>query len=117
MTYDQDVQVVVPTIERALCGAVMVIGSVPDGARLPPETFSAEATRTIWEAILAVSGDGPFDCLAVVHHLAQNHRLDRAGGWAAVTLCLDDQCADLVNQYARILRDEARIRRARRAKR
>ena len=81
--------------------------------RLQPEDFYREAHGLIFQAMLDLHTVGePVDALTLVEHLKQAGLLERVGGRAAVDLLAGSVPAvGNVRQYARIVRENAMLRR------
>ena len=85
--------------------------------RLHPEDFYREAHGIIFAAMLDLHNGGePVDALTLVEHLKQAGQLEAAGGRAAIDLLAASVPAvGHVRQYARIVRENAMLRRLLRA--
>ena len=85
--------------------------------RLQPEDFYREAHGLIFQAMLDLHTVGePVDALTLVEHLKQAGLLENVGGRAAVDLLAGSVPAvGNVRQYARIVRENAMLRRLLRA--
>jgi replicative DNA helicase len=85
--------------------------------RLHPEDFYREAHGIVFAAMLELHNGGePVDALTLVEHLKQAGQLEAAGGRAAIDLLASSVPAvGHVRQYARIVRENAMLRRLLRA--
>ncbi|HWT23946.1 MAG TPA: replicative DNA helicase [Solirubrobacteraceae bacterium] len=107
--------------EQSVLGAVLLSDtSLPAliiDERLRPEDFYREAHAVIFAAMLELHGGGQnVDALTLVEHLKQSGRLDAVGGRATVDLLAASVPAvGHLRQYARIVRDNAMLRRLLRA--
>jgi replicative DNA helicase len=107
--------------EQSVLGAVLLsdtaLPALIIDERLQPEDFYREAHGLIFQAMLDLHTVGePVDALTLVEHLKQAGLLERAGGRAAVDLLAGSVPAvGNVRQYARIVRDNAMLRRLLRA--
>jgi replicative DNA helicase len=107
--------------ERSVLGAVLLsdtaLPALIIDERLHPEDFYREAHGEIYAAMLDLHNLGePVDALTLVEHLKQAGRLDAVGGHAAVDLLAASVPAvGNVRQYARIVRENAMLRRLLRA--
>jgi replicative DNA helicase len=99
--------------EREALGAVLLgDGGLDEVAPLlSPDDFYRASHRTIFEAILRLSGRGaPTDLVAVEEELRRAGELDRVGGFEALAEILDGcpgganaaHCASIVRQKARV---------------
>ena len=99
-------------IERALLGSVMTVGLIP---KLPPrpEDFVSYPNGLIWRAVLSVAarGDSP-NMILVAHELDSTEMMERAGGAAYVSMMLDSCDCSEIATYARLVREEALIRKS-----
>ena len=107
--------------EQSVLGAVLLsdtaLPALIIDERLQPEDFYREAHGSIFQAMLDLHTVGePVDALTLVEHLKQAGLLDRVGGRAAVDLLAGSVPAvGNVRQYARIVRENAMLRRLLRA--
>jgi replicative DNA helicase len=107
--------------EQSVLGAVLLSDTalpaliIDEG--LHPEDFYREAHGLMFQAMLDLhSGGEPVDALTLAEHLKQTGRLEAAGGRAAVDLLAASVPAvGNLRQYARIVRDNAMLRRLLRA--
>ena len=102
-------------VERALLGAVMIVGLVPPN--LPAvDDFMSESHRIIWQAILAVTARAQSpDLVLVGYELAKTDTEQRAGGSAYVSMLVDRvPCVDSIPVYARLVKEAARMRKFKR---
>jgi replicative DNA helicase len=103
--------------EQSVLGAVLLsdtaLPALIIDERLQPEDFYREAHGLIFQAMLDLHTVGePVDALTLVEHLKQSGLLDRVGGRAAVDLLAGSVPAvGNVRQYARIVRENAMLRR------
>src|SRR3954449_5898326 len=103
--------------EQSVLGAVLLsdtaLPALIIDERLHPEDFYREAHGHIYQAMLDLNALGePVDALTLVEHLKQAGRLDAVGGRAAVDLLAASVPAvGNVRQYARIVRENAMLRR------
>ena len=103
--------------EQSVLGAVLLsdtaLPALIIDERLQPEDFYREAHGLIFKAMLDLHTVGePVDALTLVEHLKQSGLLDRVGGRAAVDLLAGSVPAvGNVRQYARIVRENAMLRR------
>ena len=103
--------------EQSVLGAVLLSDtSLPAliiDERLQPGDFYRESHGRIFAAMLELHGAGePIDALTLVEHLKQNGQLDAVGGRATVDLLAGSVPAvGNVRQYARIVRENAMLRR------
>jgi replicative DNA helicase len=103
--------------EQSVLGAVLLsdtaLPALIIDERLRPEDFYREAHGHIYQAMLDLNVIGePVDALTLVEHLKQTGRLDAVGGRAAVELLAGSVPAvGNVRQYARIVRENAMLRR------
>jgi replicative DNA helicase len=103
--------------EQSVLGAVLLsdtaLPALIIDERLQPEDFYREAHGLIFQAMLDLHTVGePVDALTLVEHLKQSGLLDRVGGRAAVDLLAGSVPAvGHVRQYARIVRENAMLRR------
>jgi replicative DNA helicase len=107
--------------EQAVLGAVLLsdtaLPSLIIDENLHPEDFYREAHALIFQAMLALHNKGePVDVLTLAEHLKQEGELDRVGGQGAIDL-LSGPVPGLANvrAYARIVRENAMLRRLLRA--
>src|ERR687892_2896175 len=107
--------------EQSVLGAVLLsdtaLPALIIDERLQPEDFYRESHGLIFKAMLDLHTLGePVDVLTLVEHLKQAGQLDSVGGRAAVDLLAGSVPAvGNVRQYARIVRDNAMLRRLLRA--
>jgi replicative DNA helicase len=107
--------------EQSVLGAVLLsdtaLPALIIDERLHPEDFYREAHGTVFAAMLDLHNGGePVDALTLVEHLKQAGRLEEAGGRAAIDLLASSVPAvGHVRQYARIVRENAMLRRLLRA--
>jgi replicative DNA helicase len=107
--------------EQSVLGAVLLsdtaLPALIIDERLQPEDFYRESHGRIYRAMLDLHTLGePVDALTLVEHLKQEGELDAVGGRAAVDLLAGSVPAvGNVRQYARIVRDNAMLRRLLRA--
>ncbi|MEA2311115.1 MAG: replicative helicase [Solirubrobacteraceae bacterium] len=107
--------------EQSVLGAVLLsdtaLPALIIDERIQPADFYRESHGTIFNAMLELHGAGePVDALTLVEHLKQNGQLDGVGGRATVDLLAGSVPAvGNVRQYARIVRDNAMLRRLLRA--
>ncbi|MDA0181077.1 replicative DNA helicase [Solirubrobacter phytolaccae] len=103
--------------EQSVLGAVLMSESVLPALiideRLTARDFYRASHGRIYEAMLDLNNSGsPIDVLTVVEHLKQAGDLDEVGGAAAVELLSGSVPAlGNVRQYARIVRENAMLRR------
>ena len=103
--------------EQSVLGAVLLsdtaLPALIIDERLQPEDFYREAHGLIFQAMLDLHTVGePVDALTLVEHLKQAGLLDRVGGRATVDLLAGSVPAvGNVRQYARIVRENAMLRR------
>jgi replicative DNA helicase len=107
--------------EQSVLGAVLLsdtaLPALIIDERLHPEDFYRESHGRIYQAMLDLHTLGePVDALTLVEHLKQAGDLEAVGGRAAVDLLAGSVPAvGNVRQYARIVRDNAMLRRLLRA--
>src|SRR4051794_41527266 len=107
--------------EQSVLGAVLLsdtaLPALIIDERLQPEDFYREAHGLIFQAMLDLHTVGePVDALTLVEHLKQAGLLERVGGRAAVDLLAASVPAvGHLRQYARIVRENAMLRRLLRA--
>ena len=107
--------------EQSVLGAVLLsdtaLPALIIDERLHPEDFYREAHGIVFAAMLELhSGGEPVDALTLVEHLKQAGQLEAAGGRAAIDLLSASVPAvGHVRQYARIVRENAMLRRLLRA--
>jgi replicative DNA helicase len=107
--------------EQSVLGAVLLsdtaLPALIIDERLHPDDFYREAHGIVFEAMLDLHNGGePVDALTLVEHLKQAGKLDDAGGRAAIDLLASSVPAvGHVRQYARIVRENAMLRRLLRA--
>jgi len=103
--------------EQSVLGAVLLsdtaLPALIIDERLQPEDFYREAHGLIFQAMLDLHTVGePVDALTLVEHLKQSGLLEQVGGRAAVDLLAGSVPAvGNVRQYARIVRENAMLRR------
>jgi replicative DNA helicase len=103
--------------EQSVLGAVLLsdtaLPALIIDERLQPADFYRESHGLIFTAMLELHGAGePVDALTLVEHLKQNGQLDAVGGRATVDLLAGSVPAvGNVRQYARIVRENAMLRR------
>src|SRR4051795_5248463 len=103
--------------EQSVLGAVLLsdtaLPALIIDERLQPGDFYRESHGQIFAAMLALHGEGePVDALTLVEHLKQSGQLDAVGGRATVDLLAGSVPAvGNVRQYARIVRENAMLRR------
>src|SRR5687767_11618286 len=107
--------------EQSVLGAVVLSNTVLPALILDeavePEDFYREGHGRIYRAMLDLHALGePVDALTLVEHLKQVGDLERVGGRAAIDLLAGSVPAvGNVRQYARIVRENAILRRLLRA--
>jgi replicative DNA helicase len=107
--------------EQSVLGAVLLsdtaLPALIIDERLQPEDFYREGHARIYQAMLDLHTLGePVDALTLVEHLKQAGDLEAVGGRAAIDLLAGSVPAvGNVRQYARIVRDNAMLRRLLRA--
>src|ERR1700759_3888953 len=107
--------------EQSVLGAVLLsdtaLPALIIDERLQPEDFYRESHARVYQAMLDLHTLGePVDALTLVEHLKQAGDLDMVGGAAAVEFLAGSVPAvGNVRQYARIVRDNAMLRRLLRA--
>jgi replicative DNA helicase len=103
--------------EQSVLGAVLLsdtaLPALIIDERLHPEDFYRESHGIVFRAMLDLHNGGePVDALTLVEHLKQAGQLDAAGGRAAIELLSASVPAvGHVRQYARIVRENAMLRR------
>src|SRR4051812_5213898 len=103
--------------EQSVLGAVLLsdtaLPALIIDERLKPEDFYRESHGRVFQAMLDLHTDGePIDALTLVEHLKQKGALEEVGGAAAIELLAGSVPAvGNVRQYARIVRDNAMLRR------
>ena len=103
--------------EQSVLGAVLLsdttLPALIIDERLQPGDFYRESHGRIFQAMLDLHGAGePVDALTLVEHLKQAGQLDAVGGRATVDLLAGSVPAvGNVRQYARIVRENAMLRR------
>jgi replicative DNA helicase len=103
--------------EQSVLGAVLLsdtaLPALIIDERLQPADFYRESHGRIFSAMLELhSGGQPVDALTLVEHLKQSGQLDAVGGRATVDLLAGSVPAvGNVRQYARIVRENAMLRR------
>jgi replicative DNA helicase len=107
--------------EQSVLGAVLLsdtaLPALIIDERLQAADFYRESHGRIFSAMLELHGAGePVDALTLVEHLKQSGQLEAVGGRAAVDLLAGSVPAvGNVRQYARIVRENAMLRRLLRA--
>jgi replicative DNA helicase len=107
--------------EQSVLGAVLLsdtaLPALIIDERLHPEDFYRESHGIVFAAMLDLHNGGePVDALTLVEHLKQAGQLEAAGGRAAIDLLAASVPAvGHVRQYARIVRENAMLRRLLRA--
>jgi replicative DNA helicase len=107
--------------EQSVLGAVLLsdtaLPALIIDERLHPEDFYRDGHGRIYQAMLDLHSVGePVDALTLVEHLKQAGDLESVGGRAAIDLLAGSVPAvGNVRQYARIVRDNAMLRRLLRA--
>jgi replicative DNA helicase len=107
--------------EQSVLGAVLLsdtaLPALIIDERLRPEDFYREAHGIVFAAMLDLHSRGePVDALTLVEHLKQAGQLDPAGGRATIDLLAASVPAvGHLRQYARIVRENAMLRRLLRA--
>ena len=107
--------------EQSVLGAVLLsdtaLPALIIDERLRPEDFYRDAHGIVFAAMLELHNGGePVDALTLVEHLKQAGKLDEAGGRSAIDLLASSVPAvGHVRQYARIVRENAMLRRLLRA--
>jgi replicative DNA helicase len=107
--------------EQSVLGAVLLsdtaLPALIIDERLHPDDFYREGHARIYQAMLDLHTLGePVDALTLVEHLKQAGDLENVGGRAAIDLLAGSVPAvGNVRQYARIVRDNAMLRRLLRA--
>jgi replicative DNA helicase len=107
--------------EQSVLGAVLLsdtaLPALIIDESLHPEDFYREAHGLIFEAMLQLhTGGQNVDALTLVEHLKQSGRLDAVGGRATIDLLAASVPAvGHLRQYARIVRENAMLRRLLRA--
>ena len=107
--------------EQSVLGAVLLsdtaLPALIIDERLHPEDFYREAHGIVFAAMLDLHNGGePVDALTLVEHLKQAAKLEEAGGRSAIDLLASSVPAvGHVRQYARIVRENAMLRRLLRA--
>ena len=107
--------------EQSVLGAVLLsdtaLPALIIDERLHPDDFYREGHGRIYQAMLDLHSVGePVDALTLVEHLKQAGDLEAVGGRAAIDLLAGSVPAvGNVRQYARIVRDNAMLRRLLRA--
>src|SRR5689334_4635101 len=103
--------------EQSVLGAVLLsdtaLPALIIDERLQPEDFYREGHGRIYKAMLDLHALGePVDALTLVEHLKRTGQLDAVGGRSAVDLLAGAVPAvGNVRQYARIVRENAMLRR------
>ncbi|HEX6020394.1 MAG TPA: DnaB-like helicase N-terminal domain-containing protein, partial [Solirubrobacter sp.] len=103
--------------EQSVLGAVLLsdtaLPALIIDERLTPADFYRESHARIYQAMLDLHTQGePIDALTLVEHLKQAGDLEAVGGAAAIELLAGSVPAvGNVRQYARIVRDNAMLRR------
>jgi len=107
--------------EQSVLGAVLLsdtaLPALIIDERLQPDDFYREDHGIVFASMLDLHNGGePIDALTLVEHLKQAGRLEAAGGRAAVDLLASSVPAvGHVRQYARIVKENAMLRRLLRA--
>jgi replicative DNA helicase len=107
--------------EQSVLGAVLLsdtaLPALIIDERLHPEDFYRDAHGIVFAAMLELHNGGePVDALTLVEHLKQAGKLEEAGGRSAIDLLASSVPAvGHVRQYARIVRENAMLRRLLRA--
>ena len=107
--------------EQSVLGAVLLsdtaLPALIIDERLHPEDFYREAHAIVFTAMLDLHNGGePVDALTLVEHLKQAGQLEAAGGRSAIDLLASSVPAvGHLRQYARIVRENAMLRRLLRA--
>jgi replicative DNA helicase len=107
--------------EQSVLGAVLLsdtaLPALIIDERLQPEDFYREGHGLIYQAMLDLHTVGePVDALTLVEHLKRGGQLERVGGRAGIDLLAGAVPAvGNVRQYARIVRENAMLRRLLRA--
>src|SRR5919107_1634431 len=102
--------------EQAVLGAVLLSDQTLYTLRIEinllPEDFSGPSHGAIWEAMLALYGQGePVDKLTVVEKLKQSGRIEDAGGAAAIeALAAAPPVVGNAGQYGKIVKETALVR-------
>src|SRR4051795_1752291 len=103
--------------EQSVLGAVLLsdtaLPALIIDERLQPGGFYRESHGQIFAAMLALHSEGePVDALTLVEHLKQSGQLDAVGGRGTVDMLAGSVPAvGNVRQYARIVRENAMLRR------
>ncbi len=103
--------------EQSVLGAVLLsdttLPALIIDEKLSPEDFYRPSHGVIYQAMLDLhSTDEPIDALTIVEHLKQAGQLDSVGGRAAIDLLAAAvPSVGNVRQYAKIVRDNALLRR------
>src|SRR3954469_24680980 len=103
--------------EQSVLGAVLLsdtaLPALIIDERLHPDDFYREAHGRVFAAMLELHSAGePVDALTLVEHLKQAGQLDAVGGRATVDVLAGSVPAvGNVRQYARIVRENAMLRR------
>ena len=107
--------------EQSVLGAVLLsdtaLPALIIDERLHPDDFYREAHGLVFQAMLELHNGGePVDALTLVEHLKQAGQLDAVGGRATIDLLAASVPAvGHLRQYARIVRENAMLRRLLRA--
>jgi replicative DNA helicase len=107
--------------EQSVLGAVLLsdtaLPALIIDENLQPEDFYRDAHGRIYQAMLDLHGAGePVDALTLTEHLKQSGELEHAGGRASIDLLAGSVPAvSNVRNYARIVRENAMLRRLLRA--
>src|SRR3954453_16987747 len=107
--------------EQSVLGAVLLsdtaLPALIIDERLHPEDFYRESHGIVYNAMLELHNGGePVDALTLVEHLKQAGRLEAAGGRSAIDLLASSvPPVGHVRQYARIVKENAMLRRLLRA--
>src|SRR3954469_20284761 len=103
--------------EQSVLGAVLLsdtaLPALIIDERLSPDDFYRESNGRIYQAMLDLHTQGePVDALTIVEHLKQRGALEEGGGAAAIEMLAGSVPAvGNVRQYARIVPDNAIVRR------
>jgi replicative DNA helicase len=90
--------------ERALIGALLITNNIAAAEGLTPAMFRSRARGHVLAAIHEAGPD--FDCLTIAARLEREGVPAPGGDWVVVlAACLDDTSADLVREYARVIRE------------
>src|SRR3954454_12640972 len=103
--------------EQSVLGAVLLsdtaLPALIIDERLHPDDFYREAHGVIFTAMLELhTAGGNVDARTLVEHLKQSGRLEAAGGRATLDLlAASEPAVGHLRQYARIVRENAMLRR------